>query len=192
MAAHPLPHGERLPSYCAIFDKRVSAPARPSRLGLLAKAAGSRWRVEIGFEEAKGEVGLAHYEVRSWHGWYRHITLSLFAHAFLAAIRAAGLDIRTPEKGVEKAPETSRSSRESEDSRGVDGGRGSQAFVSDGPCRTSCVLGGSTLVVVMASTPPGRSQALPLQAKRCTVGMNYNCSTRAPFALHGRRPSRPV
>jgi SRSO17 transposase len=70
----------------------------------LAKAAGMRWRVEIGFEEAKGEVGLAHYEVRSWHGWYRHITLSLFAHAFLAAIRAAGLDIRTPEKGGRKSP----------------------------------------------------------------------------------------
>jgi len=73
-------------------------------LEALAKAAGSRWRVEIGFEEAKGEVGLAHYEVRSWHGWYRHITLSLFAHAFLAAIRAAGLDITTPEKGGRKSP----------------------------------------------------------------------------------------
>jgi SRSO17 transposase len=73
-------------------------------LEVLAKVAGSRWRVEIGFEEAKGEVGLAHYEVRSWHGWYRHITLSLFAHAFLAAIRAAGLDIPTPEKGGQKSP----------------------------------------------------------------------------------------
>lgn len=68
----------------------------------LAKVAGSRWRVEIGFEEAKGEVGLAHYEVRSWHGWYRHITLSLFAHAFLAAIRAEGQDIETPQKGAPK------------------------------------------------------------------------------------------
>lgn len=68
----------------------------------LAKAAGSRWRVEIGFEEAKGEVGLAHYEVRSWHGWYRHITLALFAHAFLAAIRAEGVDIETPQKGAPK------------------------------------------------------------------------------------------
>jgi SRSO17 transposase len=74
----------------------------------LAKVAGSRWRVEIGFEEAKGEVGLAHYEVRSWHGWYRHITLALFAHAFLAALRSAGLDTRQrsarPEKGGSKEP----------------------------------------------------------------------------------------
>jgi hypothetical protein len=37
-------------------------------------------------------------------------------------------------------------------------------------------------VVVMASTPPGRSQALPLQAQRRTVGMNYNCSTKVPQA----------
>jgi SRSO17 transposase len=67
----------------------------------LAQVAGSRWRVEIGFEEAKGEVGLSHYEVRSWHGWYRHITLALFAHAFLCAIRAEGTDISpSPEKGA--------------------------------------------------------------------------------------------
>ena len=79
----------------------VSAP-EDSTLEALARVAGSRWRVEIGFEEAKGEVGLSHYEVRSWHGWYRHITLSLFAHAFLAAIRAEGIDIETPQKGGPK------------------------------------------------------------------------------------------
>jgi SRSO17 transposase len=65
-----------------------------------AKVAGMRWRVEIGFEEAKGEVGLSHYEVRSWRGWYRHVTLSLFAHAFLAAIRAKGQDIEASQKGA--------------------------------------------------------------------------------------------
>jgi hypothetical protein len=70
----------------------------------LAKVAGSRWRVEIGFEEAKGEVGLAHYEVRSWDGWYRHITLSLFAHAFLAAIRAEGVDNEPSQKGALQKP----------------------------------------------------------------------------------------
>ncbi|BBL78646.1 transposase [Rubrobacter xylanophilus] len=69
----------------------------------LAKVASIRWRVEIGFEEAKGEVGLSHYEVRSWHGWYRHITLALFAHAFLAVIRAKGIDIESSqEKGAPK------------------------------------------------------------------------------------------
>jgi len=76
--------------------------AEGTPLEKLAKVAGSRWRVEIGFEEAKGEVGLAHYEVRSWHGWYRHITLALFAHAFLATIRAEGIDIQTSQKGAPK------------------------------------------------------------------------------------------
>jgi SRSO17 transposase len=70
----------------------VFAP-KGTTLEELARVAGSRWRVEIGFEEAKGEVGLSHYEVRSWVGWYRHISLSLFAHAFLATIRAEGMDI---------------------------------------------------------------------------------------------------
>jgi SRSO17 transposase len=46
------------------------------------------WQIEEGFEQAKGEVGLDHYEVRRWPGWYRHITLALLAHAFLAVTRA--------------------------------------------------------------------------------------------------------
>ena len=55
----------------------------------LAKVAGSRWSIEEGFERAKGEVGLDHYEVRCWDSWHRHITLCLLAHAFLEATRAA-------------------------------------------------------------------------------------------------------
>ena len=66
----------------------------------LARVAGSRWKIEEAFEEAKGEVGLDHYEVRSWPGWYRHITLAMFAHAFLAAIRASGRDIEELQKGA--------------------------------------------------------------------------------------------
>jgi SRSO17 transposase len=54
----------------------------------LVRVAGTRWAVEEGFEQAKGEVGLDHYEVRRWPGWYRHITLALLAHAFLAVTRA--------------------------------------------------------------------------------------------------------
>ncbi len=77
-----------------------------TKLEELAKVAGMRWRVEIGFEEAKGEVGLSHYEVRSWRGWYRHVTLALFAHAFLAAIRAKGQDIEALQKGGPKAEDT--------------------------------------------------------------------------------------
>jgi SRSO17 transposase len=63
--------------------------AGPSRTTLtrLAVTAGARWSIEGGFESAKQEAGLADYEVRSWTGWYRHITLSLLAQAVLAAVR---------------------------------------------------------------------------------------------------------
>src|SRR3954462_12381216 len=54
----------------------VFGPA-PTSLETLARIAGRRWPVEECFEAAKQEVGLDGYEVRSWHGWYRHITLSM-------------------------------------------------------------------------------------------------------------------
>jgi SRSO17 transposase len=54
----------------------------------IVRAIGSRWTVEQCFEEAKGEVGLDEYEVRSFQGWYRHITLCMLAHAFLTVLRA--------------------------------------------------------------------------------------------------------
>jgi SRSO17 transposase len=65
----------------------------------LAQAAGARWAVEECIEAAKGEVGLDHYEVRSWVGWYRHITLALFAHAVLAVIRSRAAQPARPQKG---------------------------------------------------------------------------------------------
>jgi SRSO17 transposase len=43
--------------------------------------------IEDGFQQAKNEVGLDHYEVRRWPSWYRHITLALLAHAFLVVTR---------------------------------------------------------------------------------------------------------
>ncbi len=49
----------------------VFAPADTS-LEEMVEAFGARWTVEQCFEEGKGEVGLDEYEVRSWHGWYRH------------------------------------------------------------------------------------------------------------------------
>ena len=53
----------------------------------LVRVAGTRWAVEEGFEDAKGSVGLDQYEVRKWTAWYRHITLALLAHAYLAVTR---------------------------------------------------------------------------------------------------------
>jgi hypothetical protein len=56
-------------------------------LEALVQVAGRRWTIEVACEAAKGEVGLDHYEVRSWTGWYRHMTLALFAQAVLTVVR---------------------------------------------------------------------------------------------------------
>jgi len=57
--------------------------ARQAGRAELARVHGARHRVEELLEEGKGEVGLAHYEVRSWVGWHHHMTLSLLALWFL-------------------------------------------------------------------------------------------------------------
>jgi SRSO17 transposase len=62
-------------------------PAATPLVGLV-RVAGTRWAIEDSFQTAKGEVGLDHYEVRRWPGWYRHVTLALLAHAFLVVTRA--------------------------------------------------------------------------------------------------------
>ena len=63
-----------------------NAPA-DAPLAKLARVASTRYTVEQCIEEAKGETGLDDYEVRYWHSWYRHITLSMMAHAWLASVR---------------------------------------------------------------------------------------------------------
>jgi SRSO17 transposase len=74
----------------------VFAP-QDTTLATLARVAGMRWPIEECFEVAKQQVGLADYEIRSWHGWHRHITLAMLALAFLAAMRVK-LNAATPRK----------------------------------------------------------------------------------------------
>jgi SRSO17 transposase len=57
-------------------------PHRTSWRGLVRKAKG-RFRIEQDYEEMKGEVGLDHFEGRSWQGWHHHVTLVTLAYAFL-------------------------------------------------------------------------------------------------------------
>jgi SRSO17 transposase len=64
----------------------------------LVRVAGYRWAIEVSLEAAKGEVGLDQYEVRSWSGWYRHITLVLWPHALLAVLRAKAINVDLPKK----------------------------------------------------------------------------------------------
>jgi len=58
------------------------SPRRTSFRGLVRKAKG-RFRIEQDYEEMKGEVGLDHFEGRSWQGWHHHVTLVTMAYAFL-------------------------------------------------------------------------------------------------------------
>lgn len=51
------------------------------------RVSGMRWPIETIFEEAKGEVGLDHYEMRSWLGWHHHMLLVSLAHSFLVRLR---------------------------------------------------------------------------------------------------------
>jgi hypothetical protein len=67
----------------------LSNAPQETRLATLAEVAAGRWSVETTIEEGKGETGLDEYEVRYWHSWHRHITLSMMAHAWLASIRQA-------------------------------------------------------------------------------------------------------
>ncbi|MBZ4394231.1 transposase [Myxococcus sp. MISCRS1] len=54
----------------------------------LVRMARLRWRVERDYQEMKGEVGLDHFEGRSWRGFHHHATLCMVAHGFLALRRA--------------------------------------------------------------------------------------------------------
>ena len=67
----------------------VSAPAG-TPLEEVVRVAGARWTIEDTFKQAKGLVGLDQYEVRSWQGWYRHITLALLAFAALTSATRKG------------------------------------------------------------------------------------------------------
>ena len=51
------------------------------------RISGMRWPIETIFEEAKGEVGMDHYEMRSWIGWHHHMLLVSLAHHFLVRLR---------------------------------------------------------------------------------------------------------
>jgi SRSO17 transposase len=53
----------------------------------LVRLSGMRWPIETIFEEGKGEVGLDHYQTRSWLGWLHHMVLSFLAHHFLVRLR---------------------------------------------------------------------------------------------------------
>jgi SRSO17 transposase len=61
----------------------------------LVKVAGSRWTVETCFKETKSEVGMDQYEVRSYDGWYKHITFACMAIALITVLSSLSFDTKT-------------------------------------------------------------------------------------------------
>ncbi len=72
-------------------------------LGELVRVSGMRWPIESCFAEGKGDVGLDHYEVRSWRGWHHHMTLVILAHHFLVRMQQR-LNQRGGARGATRAP----------------------------------------------------------------------------------------
>ena len=62
----------------------LPADTTPERLARLARM---RWKIELDYKQLKGELGLDHYEGRSWLGWYHHTALVTAAHGFLTLER---------------------------------------------------------------------------------------------------------
>jgi SRSO17 transposase len=75
----------------------VFAP-QDTTLAEVVRVAGTRWTIESCVEAAKGEVGRDHYEVRSWTGWYRHMTLAMWALALLTVLRAGAIAVEALKK----------------------------------------------------------------------------------------------
>jgi len=82
---------ERLAVFRSLEDKPRTwytlSNDKEAKRAVLAGVHGSRHRIEELLEQAKQEVGLSHYEVRSWTGWHHHMTLSLLALWFLQVER---------------------------------------------------------------------------------------------------------
>src|SRR4249920_320810 len=72
--------------------------------GELVHVAGARWPIEECFGSTKNEVGLDHYQVRTWDAWHRHITLAMLAHTFLEVIASKAKKAAASVKGGASRP----------------------------------------------------------------------------------------
>ena len=76
------PDGAEAPLDYWISNMAPDTP--PERLARLARL---RWKIELDYRQLKGELGLDHYEGRSWLGWHHHTALVTAAHGFLTLER---------------------------------------------------------------------------------------------------------
>jgi SRSO17 transposase len=79
----------------------VSDAHETTPLEVLARVACSRHKVEEFLEDAKGYLGMAQYETRSWIGWHHHMSLVALAHLFITLTRLE-LQKKTPELTLDR------------------------------------------------------------------------------------------
>ncbi len=162
LARRSVSHPEELAYYFVFGPTDVT-------LAQLALVAGTRWQVEQAFELAKGEVGLDEYEVRTWTGWYRHVTLAMFALAYLTVVR---LHAQRAQRHQQRRQKGQRHSKR----RGKRPSRGPRKRCARPPAphrarsappalraRLAAATHGRTdpALVDLASTPPSTSQRGP-------------------------------
>jgi SRSO17 transposase len=121
-----------------------------TELATLVRVAGTRWTIEACFEAAKGEVGLDEYEVRSWTGWHRHVTLAMLAHAYLAVVRRRAIRGRGPRSRSRLAAPHGP--------RGAPVDLAPRLGQAARPCPRSCLVG-------LATTTPAARKTITLDAQ---------------------------
>jgi SRSO17 transposase len=80
----------------------VSNAAPEVPLETMALVTGSRWPVEEFFEDAKGQLGMAHYEARSWTSWHHHMSLVALAYLYVVQTRR-DLNRQVPDLTIDMA-----------------------------------------------------------------------------------------
>jgi SRSO17 transposase len=76
------PEGEEKPSKFIL----TTLPRRMSKREII-RLLKERWRTERMYEDLKGELGLDHFEGRSFTGWHHHVSVVLCCFAFVVAER---------------------------------------------------------------------------------------------------------
>jgi SRSO17 transposase len=114
---------------------------------VLVRISGLRWPVETALAEAKGELGMDHYETRTWRGWHHHLTQTLLAHHFLVRLRLQ----------LKKSPSVDRGPN----SGAVSGRAPAPAAERPRSARHRALLSGAQLRRLSVASPAHRAPPLP-------------------------------
>jgi len=113
----------------------------------LVRISGMRWPVETALEEAKSELGMDHYETRTWRGWHHHMTQTFLAHHFLVRLRLQ----------VKKSPSLDRGAS----CGAVSGGTPAAAAQHVRGPRTGALSSGAQLRGLLLASPAHRAPPSP-------------------------------